>query len=180
MRNTILIAVALAAVVCASPVYSQGRPGAGGPRGTGGLSASCPVMAITPPQASALDRLADAFQLTEDQSSKLKSVLTKSDETVSALSKKSAEATKELKTAVMAADFDAVNVKALADKAEKAEAAVVNAIIDEWIQIRSILTADQVKTLQETMSKQQGSGQRPAGPPPGADGFTPPSAPERY
>ncbi|MEN6520685.1 MAG: periplasmic heavy metal sensor [Armatimonadota bacterium] len=178
MKNTILVAVALAIGVCASPVWSQG-PGSGGPGGRGGSAMSCPLMAVMPPQSASLDRLSESLQLTEDQTSKLKTVLTKSEETVSALSKKSTEASKALKTAVLAEDFSVENVKALAEKAEKAESAVVSAIIDEWVQIRAILTTDQVKTLQETMTTRQGSGQRPSGPPPGADDSTPPPAPER-
>ncbi|MEN6372925.1 MAG: periplasmic heavy metal sensor [Armatimonadota bacterium] len=179
MKNTILVAVTLAICVCAAPVLSQGPGRPGGQSGMGRFGMSCPVMAVMPPQSASIDRLSESLQLTEDQTSKLKSVLTKNEETVNALSKKSAEAAKALRTAVMADDFSAENVKLLADKAEKAEAAVVSAIIDEWVQIRAILTTDQVKTMQETMSKHQGSGQRPSGPPPGADDLTPPPAPER-
>lgn len=80
----------------------------------------------------------------------------------------------------------------LASAAQKAEAAVISASIDEWIKIRQILTAEQTLALQRPMGSPPGGGPRggpgrghggPSGPPqggrpggssPGGEGFPPP------
>lgn len=178
MKKVLLVAVVLAAVISATPVWSQGGPGPGGPggpRGMGGFGMSCPAMAVMPPQVGMLDRMADALQLTEDQMTKLRTAMTKSDEAMRPLSRSAADSSRALRDALMAPEFNAQKVKDLAATAEKAEAALVSARIDEWAQIRSILTADQAKQLQGMMTMQRpGPGQRPGGPPPPGAGGPPP------
>jgi Spy/CpxP family protein refolding chaperone len=175
MKNTVLVAVVLAALICVMPVWSQGPGGPGGPRGMGGMMMFCPAMAIAPPPVGAIDRITESLQLTTDQTTKMKTVMTTADETTATLTKKAADATKALRDATMATTFDATKVKDLAASAEKAEAAVVSNYIDEWTQIRAIITADQVTKLQEAtaMRRPAGNGQRPNGPPPGGDGAPP-------
>ena len=57
MKTRALMAVALTAAVCASAVWSQGRPGPGRPERPGGPPAISTVMAIMPPPAGMFDRL---------------------------------------------------------------------------------------------------------------------------
>jgi Spy/CpxP family protein refolding chaperone len=136
-------------------------------------------MAVMPPQAGMIDHLSDALSLTDDQATKLNKIITNGDETIRTLTQKSADASKSLRTAVMASKFDVQKVKDLAAAAQKAEAAVISASIDEWVQIRNVLTTDQVEKLQEMMTVQRpGKGRGPDGTPPSADGFPPPFNPD--
>jgi len=176
MKRTVIIAAVLAASLCAPAVWSQGPPPPGGPGMGRGPMGLCPVTALMPPQAQMIDRLAEPLGLTEDQVSQLKTVIAKGDETMLPLTKKAAEATKAVRDAVLAADFDSQKLTTLAAAAQKAEAAIITASIAEWAQIRAILTADQGKLLAEIMSAPR-PGPRPIGPPPGADGSAPPPPP---
>ena len=161
MKKTLVMAVTLT-LVCAA-AWSQGPPGPGGPRG--GRPMLSPAMAVMPPQPGMVGHLAETLGLTEDQTAKIEKITAENGDTVRSLSEKSADASKALHDALLAADFDAQKVKDLAAAAQKAEAAVVSASIDEWIQIRAILTTDQARGLLETMSMRgPGPGQRPAGP----------------
>lgn len=167
VKKAVLIATVLILIIGTTAVWSVGRPGPGG-GGPGCMS--CPAMAVMPPQAPMLDRIADALQLTEDQVAKLKDILTNGDATIRPLMQTAAEASKALHAAVLASNYDEQKVKDLAVKAEKAEAAVVDASIDVWAQIRTILKADQIKALQETMSappQRPEPGRRPMGGPMG-------------
>jgi Spy/CpxP family protein refolding chaperone len=170
MKKTMMITLALGAAICATAVWSQSRPG---PGGLGGFMMSCPAMAVMPPQGMMLDRLSGTLQLTKSQSAKLKQVTAKNDKTLRPLTQKAAEASKALRSAVLASKYDARKVKDLASKAQKAEAAVVNASIDEWTQIRAILKPDQAARLQKAISRGP-SGPGPLGPPPGAPPPPPP------
>ena len=81
MKKTVLIVLALALAACATVVIGQapGGPPPGGPRGgRGGMS--CPAMALNVPPAMVFER-AEGLQLTEEQKTKLKDTLAKSDET---------------------------------------------------------------------------------------------------
>ncbi|MCE5197944.1 MAG: Spy/CpxP family protein refolding chaperone [Armatimonadota bacterium] len=180
MIKTLSIAAALAAVICTTPVWSQGAPPQGGPRGAGAPSMSCPAMAVMPPPSAVIDRAAETLQLTEDQTATLKIAMTTCDGTIKSLAQKATDASKALRDALVASEYDAQKAKDLAAAAEKAEITLINARIDEWTQIRAILTADQAKKLLDTTNAQRpGQGQRPAGPPPGGeDGFPPPGPQE--
>jgi len=176
MKKTVVIAVVLAALACATVAWSQGPPG---PGGMGRPMMSSPAMAVMPPHAGMVNRMTEALQLTEDQTSKLETITAKNDENVRTLSQKSEDASKALHDALLAANFDAQKVKDLAATAEKAEAALIGASIDEWTQIRAILTTDQAKGLQDVMSvRGPGPGQRPFGPPPGGPGTVPMGVPQ--
>ena len=124
------------------------------------------MMVLMPPRAAMVDRIADQLSLTDDQTAKLKKVLTKGDETIQALQTKATEASKAVREALFASTFDAKKVTDLATASQKAEAAIVTASIDEWTQIRAILTKDQVASLKETMQR-PGPGMGPGGPGPG-------------
>lgn len=179
MKNTMFITAVLAAMICATTAWGQTPPprGPGGPRGMNRPPVTCPATVVMPPPAGAIDHVAESLGLTEDQTTKLKATLTKCDESMRSLSQKAADATKAFRDALVASEYDEQNVKNLAATAEKAEAAIISARIDEWTQIRSVLTADQTKKLQEMTMQQprpdqrpgQGPCQRPGGPPPGQD-----------
>ena len=169
MRNTVLMTAALALVVCTAPAWGQGPPGPGRPPGGGGGGMPCPAMAAMAPPSAVIDRMAETLGLTESQVTKLRAAMTKCEESIKSLSQKSGEATKAMRDAIAASDYDAQKVTEV-----KAEVAVLSARLDEWTQIRSILTADQAKRLQESIAMQRpGQVPGPAGPPPD-DGAMPP------
>jgi len=167
---TLLVLAAIGSGVAAwaddggSQNNGPGRGGHGeGRDGMGHMMMVSLSMAVTPPQISAIENLSDSATLSENQLTRLDSVLTKSKSNLSDLQKKSSEATKALRSALTASKYDASNVKALAVKAEKAEADVVSASISTWSKIFDILTADQAAKLRDSMSKQQpGQGPRPS------------------
>jgi Spy/CpxP family protein refolding chaperone len=149
MKKVIVVLAILAVIGYATAAYTQGRPEGPGRPGLGG-PISCPAQAMMPPFA--VEQLTDILSLTDDQAAKLKDVLTKCQDNLKPLRKKSADATKALRDALLASNFDAAKVKKLAITAEQAETAIIDAEIDEWVQIRAILTADQVKELQNAMT----------------------------
>jgi Spy/CpxP family protein refolding chaperone len=162
MKQRAVIGAMLAVAVCATVVWSQGPPpGRGGLDGP--MMMSCPAMADMPPPPGMFDRMAGTLQLTHDQLAKLKKACAKSDQRMKPLRKPSADATKALRTALTASDFSAKRVKDLAAKAERSEANIVAASIDNWTQIRSILSKSQAAKLQKAMSMH---GPGPGGPPP--------------
>lgn len=166
MKRAVFVIAAFAVVICAMAAWSQA------PRGMGGPMMLCPAMAVMPPPVGEINRMAETLQLTDDQATRLKAAITKYEEPTRLLSQKAADATKAFRDALLASDYSVQKVKDLAEAAEKAEDAVISARIDEWTQIRSILTADQAKKLQDM--QRPGQGNRPAGPPRGAGGFPPP------
>ncbi|MCE5323011.1 periplasmic heavy metal sensor [bacterium] len=166
MKTKVLIGLVLAMILCMTPVWCQ----QGGPR-QGGVGMSSVVMTVMPPQANMIDRLAEQLDLTEDQVSSLKTVLTEGNTTVQSLQKTSSSAAQALRKALFASTYDADAVADAAAKAEKAEAAVVTASINVWVQIREVLTADQITALQSATTFSGGPGGpggqgRPGGPPP--------------
>lgn len=189
----ILLVAALATVICTTPAWSQGRSGGRGGQGMGMGMMSSPAMSVKIPQANMIDRLADSLQLTDDQKTQLKSIITKGTETLNTLTKKSTASSKVLREAILATSYDAQKVKDLAATAERDEAAEVSASIDVWTQIRSVLSADQIKQLNDVMGKQGIGRQRTSnqqsgdtnsqsngefGPPPSDNGDNPPAAPD--
>lgn len=191
MKTLVLVVTVLVLAICTSAIWSQGggrqgRQGTqggqgrqGGPGGPGGPGMmSCPAMALAPPQAVMLERLTATLELTDEQVEELGDVLTKGDAAAKPLQQKAAKATLALRTALAAAEFDAAKVKELAIAAQKTETALIEASIDEWIQIRAIISSTQVTTLQKSMTPPtrglRGQGGpppegRPDGPPPGAE-----------
>ena len=184
MKKTVFVIVALALAACATTALAQGpnpAPPAGGfagPPGAGmmgGGMGTCPAMVLSPPPAGIVDR-ADALQLADGQKTKLKDVLTKSEETLMPLRQKAGEASRALRQAIFAPEFDASKIKQLVTDAQNAEVAILKAEIGIWGQIRGILTADQLAKLQELTGRRMGPGMgggrrggpggQPAPPPP--------------
>jgi hypothetical protein len=175
MKRLALVSMVLAMVICSMSVWSQGQgmppSGPGGPGGSrrmGGFRMTCPAMSFMPVQMLTSDRMAKTLQISSVQKVKIKKITDKSNVEITTLSKKSSTATKAFSSALMATPYNAKTVKNLALAAEKAEAAVVNAKVNEWSQIRSILSATQIKNLQKMATMRPSSGQGgPGGPPPG-------------
>jgi len=176
MKRKAIVAVVLTVAVCATVVWSQGPPGGrapggpmgpGGPGGPGGPMMACPAMAVMPPPSMMFEREAKTLQLTHDQLAKIKKALSKNEQAMKSLRKASADTTKALRTALTAPTYNAAAVKALAVKAEKAEASIVNANIDTWTQIRDVLSKTQTAKLQKAMSARRPG---PFGPPPPPQG----------
>ncbi|MHB0997622.1 MAG: Spy/CpxP family protein refolding chaperone [Armatimonadota bacterium] len=186
MKKIALTAVVIALIASTTSAWSQGpgqgRPGGpmGGPGGPGGFGGppmfTCPSMVVMVPPSFALDGMAQGLKLSASQKSKLKGILTKSEKSIQPLREKASKATQALRTALMATKYDANKVKSLAAAAEKAEAAIVSANISTWSQIRSVLTADQIKMMQAPMrpAGMRGPGGGQFGPPPSGGQFGPP------
>ena len=175
MKRRVLVAAALIAISCTVAVWSQGQrpnhPGFGRP---GGFRISCPAMATMPLRTGMIDRMGQTLKLTSSQTAKLKKISAANTKKIDSLQQAAEKSSQSLRSAMLASKYNSKNIKSLAAKAEKAEAAVVNANIDEWTQIRSILTASQLTKLKSTISAARpGPGAGPAGPPPGTDGFRP-------
>ena len=178
----VLAALAAAAVwaVTASAQGPVGPPPAGGPAGPGGPGmvrgtiGVCAVMALTPPPAAIVDR-AQVLQLTEEQKTKLSDILAKGEEALLPLRQKAADASRALRQAVLAPQFDAAKVRQLTADATKAEEALLIAEIKIWGEIRSALSAEQFAKLQELTSRRFAPGQ--GGNRPGRRGGQPGGAP---
>ncbi|MDH7601877.1 MAG: periplasmic heavy metal sensor [Armatimonadota bacterium] len=196
MKRTMLFVVAVV-LICALAADAQMRVGTGqraqNPPPGGGMGfgmgfGMCATMAVAPPTAAMVDRMTD-LQLTEDQATRLKSILTESEKQLMSLRQKVADACRALREAVFAEQYDSAKVQALASEAQKAESAVLSAELQTWAQIRSVLTAEQVNKLQGPVGWRggprqggsRGAGGQPGGfaaPPPPPGGPQPPQAPE--
>lgn len=134
------------------------------------------------------------LNLTDDQKTKLTEKLTKADATLTPLRQKASEATQALRNAVFAATYDAAKVQALLIAAQQADAAVSNAELAVWTELRGILTADQITQLQQRRGAfgagfqpgqpsqgrtRGGRGNRPGGNQPGNDGNAPEPLPQQ-
>ena len=155
-------------IVCMASAWGQGQPGGqqnhpGGPPNRGmGAQMSCPVTITSPPPSVMMERIAQTLQLTVDQLTNLKNASAAYEQALLPLTKKSKEATDLLRTAVIASDYDSAKANIFVTKALKAEEDVITANLDAWAQIRSILTADEMKSLKTILGQQRpGQGQRP-------------------
>jgi hypothetical protein len=95
-----------------------------------------------------------AIRLTDQQFADMQALLMKREETMRPLWQKAAEANGKLREALIADSYDSKKVQSLASEATKAEAAVLQAQLDQWNKIRSILTAEQFRTVRESMKRQ--------------------------
>lgn len=120
------------------------------------MGMTCPAMAIAPPQSMMIDRMGDQLGLTDDQKTKLKDILAKSETSLKDLRTKAETASKAVHDALFAETFDAAKVTQLFTNAEKAEAAIGTSEIATWGEIRGVLTADQVTKLSTAMSRRMG------------------------
>ena len=159
LKKTVIVATALAALICAMPVWSQGPgqagPGAGGQRGMGPLGGQMQPMqsnlAITvrPPQMNVLNQL----PLTTEQTTLLQTYRTNNESAAAVRAKNAADSLKLLRDALLAPKYDEASVKILLDKANTAEDEITKANIAEWTYLRSLLTADQAAKLQTIINQ---------------------------
>lgn len=174
MKRKMLVLVAVL-LVCALAADAQMRVGTGqrAPSAQGGAPGfgmgfgmgMCAAMTVAPPTVAMLERATD-LQISDEQAARLKGVLSESEKQLTSLRQKAADACRALREAILADQYDAAEVQRLASEAQKAESAVLNAALQTWTQIRSILTADQVRKLQSAVGPWDGP--RPGGPPGGA------------
>jgi|LSQX01.3.fsa_nt_gb Spy/CpxP family protein refolding chaperone len=162
LKKTVYIALALI-FVCATMASAQqpgnqaNRPAAGAPGGmAGGMMGMCPAMAVAPPSSMMIERSADTLGLSADQKTKLAALLTKNEATVAKLRESAQAASKALRDAVMAPTFDSAKASSLLVAAQKADAAVSDANLQTWVQVRSILTPAQVTKLSEATTRRTG------------------------
>jgi Spy/CpxP family protein refolding chaperone len=178
MKKIVIISAIILALACTITVWSQsnrsaksGQQKSGSPPRMGGMMLS-PAMAVTPPSEEMVNRLDKSLNLTDTQTAKIKKIISGNEKSLTALQKKAETASQELRSSLLKSSYDAKKVKALADKALKAETAVVNASISEWTKIRSVLTYKQCANLPSAMkmdTRRGGPGEPPSGfaPPPG-------------
>ena len=186
LKKVTVIVLALALAACATVVFGQvGAPSGQGQGGQGrgqGFAGgiTCPAMALSPPPAMLIDRV-DTLQLSDEKKANLKAVLTKIDDALRPSRQKAIESSRALREAVMASTYDAEKVKLLVPEAQNADAAILTAELQAWVEIRAAITPDQFSKLQEFMtSRRMGAGQggrqrRPA--PDGGTTTPPPPAP---
>jgi Spy/CpxP family protein refolding chaperone len=127
-------------------------------------------MALMMPPPQMFARMGDMLQLTEDQKTKLNTIFQKADTVRGPLAEKARNASEGLRAAALADQCDTGKLQEMAAQAERAEADLVKAEIDNWAQVRTVLTVDQVKKLREMMTPapgmRPGAGPPPAGAPP--------------
>lgn len=159
--------------VCALAAWSQDGPARQGgqrwqqrPGAAGGSACVCATLMVPPPEM--IQFAATRLTLTDDQKSKLTAVLEAAKPKLEPLRGKAGESMAALRKALFS-DKDAAAVKEAVDAASKAEAAVSAAELDVWLQIRPILSADQLKMLGEAMGRTG----RPMRPAPGGPGGPP-------
>lgn len=173
MRKKLITVIALVLIVCAavalaqtpapptSPVPPAGPPAGPGvgpglfPGGRMNFGMTCPAMAAAPPTIRMIERV--DVQLAEDQKTKLTAALTKGEEALAPLRRESAKASQALRNGVMTAGIETEKLAQLAQAAQKAEADIVTAELLVWTEIRSILSADQSKKLQELTAGRMGN-----------------------
>ena len=167
------------------PPGGPGGPGGGFSRGGPGgmmMGNPSPASAITPPTVGFVTRGATMLSLDQDQTTKLTALLTKSDADLAPLRMKLGDTCAALRAAVLGATYDEAKIKLALDAAQAAETALVNAELKTWVDLRAILTADQITKLQSSMGQRAGGNNRggggrnnnnrgnnppPGGPPPG-------------
>lgn len=164
MRKIVVVVVILCLMIGAATVWSQVQNRTGGSRGPGGMGfrMTCPAMALSPPSAMMLERT-ESLSLTEDQNTRLKEVLAKSEEMLTPLRLKASDENQALRTAILGADYDHQKVVQLAAAAQKAESAIVDEELNTWKQIRSIITDKQAEQLQQMYSRPFGGLSGPGG-----------------
>lgn len=128
---------------------APGAPGAPAQGFAGRMMVSSPAQAVNPPMAQMVERQAELLQLTDDQKTSVTTLLTNRATAVRPLQQKLSQACQALRTAVTAQQYDAAKLKTLAAQAQAAEAAVVDAHLATWAQLRTILSAEQIGKLQQ-------------------------------
>lgn len=92
------------------------------------------------------------LRLSQEQMDKLRLVFAKSEVAMAPLREKARKAMTAFRDAILADEYDANKVQELAAASAKAEADIAGAELDQWKQIRSILTTGQIKFMREIVT----------------------------
>ncbi len=184
MNRLSLWMAAVALIACAVVTAAQGqRPMPGGPDGHPGPTpagvALAPSAVLAPPPPQLLAQLADVVELTDTQAGKLEQIIQTSNQKLQTARQAAAKAMQALRSGLVNPAVDTPKLKELAASAQKADAALAAVGLDVWIQIRSILDADQLTALQQLTGPRPGGPggpQRPDGPPMEGQPLAPPPA----
>jgi len=114
---------------------------------------TCPLAAVETPSIEFFMQSAHRIGLTDEQQGKLMEMFGKKMQTNKPLMDKATKATKDLRAAVLAPDFDAKKVQELAAESAKAEAVLIQEAVQTWKGIRAILTTEQMKAVTEMMKR---------------------------
>lgn len=121
---------------------------AGGAGGFGGMMGGSLAMAVMTPQSANIDAIATSLTLTEDQKTKLKDILVKSEAYVQPLMLKSTTNNQALRQALFAPTLDNTKIFNLTTQGKDLENKIIDARVNTWCQIRGVLSSEQVNKLQ--------------------------------
>ncbi|HOM72519.1 MAG TPA: hypothetical protein PLP86_09755 [Armatimonadota bacterium] len=114
---------------------------------------TCPATAIQLQYMPVLTGMGE-LELTQDQLMQILDVMSKSDEVAQQLQEQAIQESKRLRQVLLADQVTPKQIQTQVMYAEQAEAAVINAEIVKWMQVRSILTPEQLAKLRELMEKE--------------------------
>lgn len=146
------------------------RPNLPGP-----VPAAAAALAVPPPQMG--HSIAQRLRLSEEEERKLQGILDKAPERLEPLRQACAGSVEDLRNALFAPEKDGPSLRQLMERANTAEAEVAKAQLSLWMEIRAMLSAEQLRELGDMMLR---PGRRigppepaPGGPPapPGARGM---------
>ena len=158
------------------PPPGMGMPGMGGPGGFRPMQ-PCAANALNLPQPMLFGMAADRLKLSNEQVDKLKTMVITAEQALRPLRDKSREATDALRAGVFDPGKDAQALRELADKAEKAEAAVISAQLDAWVKLKAELKPEQLAIMQDIMGRGRGGPMPMMIPPNNNPPPAPPAAP---
>jgi len=165
----LLISGAVTLAICVTAVFAQDTSGSQtsnikrGIRQPSAIRLSSPSLSllVAPPNIQLLLNNQDKLQLSDEQKTKVRDLLTAAGKTRRVLVEKLSKAADELKPALLADKFDVNHMNELAEAARKAETDLMNVDIETWSKLREILTTDQVKQLRNIMMPSQGGAIKP-------------------
>ncbi len=122
--------------------------------------ATCPVSALQMLDMALFDATLpvkmEGNQLTQDQVNQLMEMtqaLSESNQAMKDLESRARAESKRLREMLLADQVDPRQLRAQATRAEQAEAAIVDAQIDKWLQARSTMTPEQLAKIRELAEK---------------------------
>lgn len=151
LMSCVLIGSALAeeAAPAAAPSGAPAQP----PRPVVAPPTMCIVPAMRLVNARMVDTMTDRLQLSEDQQKKITELLTKAERDLTPKVEAQRKAGEEFVTLLARENAGADELAAAAEKASKAETAVVVDKVKTLLALRAMLTAEQNKTLSEMIEQ---------------------------
>lgn len=180
-RMTMTLVALVAMTICCGAVLAQGAPAPPAaqrpiviPKMDTTRTAPCivPTLRMISPQM--MQTLALRLNLTEDQTAKITAVLEKSDKALKDKVDAQGKAGEDYVVLLSNPDSTKAQITAAAEKAMKAETAVLMARIDALFEIKALLNAEQNKLLAERLDQytypwRSGGKMQPPAPPPPAN-----------